>query len=455
MVVLDQLYVGIQKLKKEISDERKEDSLCRLLQIEQLAMDTEIDITELLKRIKEELSSENSDTERLADMAEKLDAAVKTVYLWQMHKEETYEEAMIENVFSTGYEKNVLIAYILYPFLFGNDSPGHTNQVEAKIMAQTFSDLGYNVDIVNTRYKGTVNINKYQVVLGYGDFFDKICLQRQGDCKKIYYLTEKSPYFSNLAELKRWRYFQQRNGFLPDFERQNFVLLNLRAMAGADAAICIGNESTLETYENMFTEIYGINVTGFSEYQYNRIRKAPDCNKNFLWYGGAGAIHKGLDLCIEAFRSMPDLNLYIVGKPSKGFYDFYKKDIEEAENIAYYGFLNKSSMEYEEVCRQCAFCICPSCSESQSTAVITAMFSGMIPIATKEAGIDLHLSGGIEIEEATVENIINIVRSASTIPETELYKKMQEVYSYTENNHSTKQYKKRLRSILENILNKG
>ena len=45
--------------------------------------------------------------------------------------------------------------------------------------------------------------------------------------------------------------------------------------------------------------------------------------KHFLWFGGGGAILKGLDLVVETFASLPHLQLSIIG-PSA-----YEKEFEE------------------------------------------------------------------------------------------------------------------------------
>ncbi len=78
-------------------------------------------------------------------------------YFLSIHDEATYNEVLLPNHFQTHHEKRALMIYILYPFLFPDAVPQHTNQVEARIMAKVLSDKGYDVDIINTQYTGRLD----------------------------------------------------------------------------------------------------------------------------------------------------------------------------------------------------------------------------------------------------------------------------------------------------------
>lgn len=375
------------------------------------------------------------------------------MYAMCIHGEDSYKEEIIENYYKTNYDKNALLIYIVHPFIFPDSIPAHTNQVEAVIMADVLCELGYNVDIINTKYIEEIDVGKYQLVLGYGKRFDEICVHSENEQLKVCYLTEASPYFANNAELKRLRAFEKRNNCWIGFERQSVNLLNLDILNKADAAICLGNDWTASTYEGMFKKIYKLNVSGFQDVVLPELHKEhATAMKNFLWYGGAGPIHKGLDLLIEAFRKLPDARLHIVGEVSSEFYRFYKNDIENAENILYYGFLNKESEEFRMVCETCGFCLNLSCSEGQSTAVVTTLFAGMIPVCTKETGIDAEVIGGFFVSEIENDEIIEKVRSLMELSEQEWKKRQEQIYNYAKENHTIDCYQKQLKGILEGMI---
>lgn len=458
---MDQIHVCFNLLKQELQNyyetdfavEEKQLCLQYLTEIKEYSLSLNLEITSLINNISELLYKDINITlyNNINLFLQKTEEIFSNIYMRTISSENSYNEVYIENYFNTNYEKTAILVYILRPFIFPNLPISHTNQVEAKIIAQTLSEKGFNVDLINTKYTGEINYKKYDFMIGEGLLFEKICNNKKEQAKAVYYLTRASGYFSNMAALKRLRYFEARNNYFPSFERFSSDLLDLPTLTKINTAICLGNEHTVSTYKEIFSNIYPLNVTGFSEFPLSEITKSNNA-KNFLWYGGAGAIHKGLDLCIEAFRLLPDLNLHIVGNISSEFYNFYKKDIEQGENIFYYGFLSKDSQEFQYICEECTFCLNPSCSEGQCTSVITTMFSGIIPVCTKESGIDVEKVGGYLIEDISIESLCILIRKLSNISIQELLEKQKQVSSYVINYHSKDYYHNCFSNILDDIL---
>ena len=395
--------------------------------------------------------------DQIGEILLKLQQNIKKLYLSYIHDEGSYRKVKLENYYGTSFSKNALIVYIVYPFLFQDITPGHTNQREVKILAQLLQKRGYNVDIINTKYEKEVEIEKYDFVIGSGKCFERICMNKRQNSLAVYYLTESSPYFSNIAELRRLKAFEKRNGKRVSFERQSHNFLDLEALSKADAAICIGNEQTVSTYDGMFQRIYPLRASGFEPAFVPEFGNSnfTGVRNNFMWYGGTGPVHKGLDLCIEAFRELPDLNLHIVGEVNREFYDFYKEDIEHGKNIYYYGFLAKDSEEFQNACMQCGFCLSPSCSEGQSTSVLTAMFAGMIPVCTLQTGISLDECSGVLISKLEVDEMIRLCRELSTMDITEINRRRQRAYEYVCRYHTLENYEQELGRLLDTIIGDG
>lgn len=452
-----QLCNWLQLERENWQEERELRLKCleNIIELRACAANSKIDVQEITQTLYNIMNEADLKqiSEPVAAMISQLKQNIQKMYLACIHDEGSYHKVKLENYYATEHTKNALIVYIVYPFLFPDSVPGHTNQVEAKKMAELLCELGYNVDLVNTRYDGTIDAEKYDLVIGTGTAFEQICREAREDTVTIYYLTESSPYFSNIAELQRLRAFEERNLVKMPFERQALHTMNLQTMANATAAICIGNERTMSTYHGMFEQIYSISASGFTgAFATAGIEKAANVEKNFLWYGGAGPIHKGLDICIEAFRELPGLNLYIVGDVHHSFYEFYRDDIENGQNIFYYGFLNKDSDEFQDVCGQCGFCLSPSCSEGQSTSVITTMFAGMISVCTPETGIDMEACGGIEIKSLDIKDIRTMLKTLANLPEAEVRTRREKVHQYVWENHTPEKYKAALEQILREIL---
>lgn len=363
---------------------------------------------------------------------------------------------ILKNVFHTHYAKNVLILYIAGPFYDINWT--HTNQQIAIGIAQTFKKKGYNVDIAQYKVKRNINFHKYDVVFGFGEQFDRL-LRRYKDytsTQTIAFLTGASAYFANLAELNRMVYFRDRNGISLKLRRQDHELdglMDLDALQHVTAAVCTGNEWTVGTWKNMIKNIYQITATGFNSVKLPDVnRKINEAKKNFLWFSGAGMLHKGLDICIEAFRETPNLNLYVAGTMDPDFYDFYEDDFQH-RNIHYCGFVDIKSDVYKELCSECLFCIFPSCSEGMATSVLTTMFSGMIPVVTKETGIDIQ-DWGIEIVEPNVEYITDLAKKLSNIEDNQLKNREVQAYEYAMKNHTLEKFCEDFGMILDKVLEK-
>lgn len=364
---------------------------------------------------------------------------------------------ILHNIYNTHYRKKCIILYIVNPFF--NSVKTHTNQQIAIVIAQILRNKGYNIDVVQYNTKRKLDLKKYDLVFGFGEQFDRFLVEneeyiREAKIITIGLLTGASPYYSNIAELSRLYYFKERNGEKLKLQRQvqsKDGLMNLQALQNLLTAICTGNDWTVQTWGKMIDKVYKITATGFETVKLQDInRDISKAKKNFLWFSGAGMLHKGLDLCIEAFRINPELHLYIAGVMDLDFKKFYKKDFEN-DNIHYCGFVDTGSNEYKQLCEKCLFSILPSCSEGVATSVLTTMFSGMIPVVTKEAGVDI-LEWGVEIEKASVEYIAELIKKLSLMPDGVLKCRETKAYRYAMENHTIEKFSNDFSKIVDTII---
>lgn len=361
---------------------------------------------------------------------------------------------IFKNVCHTRYNKKVLLLYIAAPFFNRNDT--HTNHQVSVAIAQVFQSKGYNVDVAQYSIKRKINCAKYDIVFGFGAQFDKLLREMPNDSKikTIAFLTGASAYYANVAELHRLAYFRKRNNATLKLRRQDHEsdgLMDLEALQNVTAAICTGNAWSVSTWKDMIKSIYHITATGFDSVKLSDINRDVDsAKKNFLWFSGAGMLHKGLDLCIEAFRGNRDLHLYIAGVKDPDFYEFYKGDFE-SENIHYCGFINVKSEKYRELCEKCLFCIFPSCSEGGATSVLTTMFSGMIPIVTETASVDIE-DWGILIKCLEIDYLASLIRETSGMNNEDLRIREKKAYRYAMENHSIEKFSTDFSKIIDLIL---
>lgn len=313
----------------------------------------------------------------------------------------------IINYYRRKYDKNILICYIVAPFCGGNKRVTHTNYLKSVSIAKIFDQHGYNVDIIDWNNPYRFNLDKYDVVFGFGNNFDR-AVEHKG-IYTIAFLTSASEYWSNTAELRRVREAEQRTGKRFKLRRNCTSLVDLSKAMDTDVAICQGNEWTVNTWKLLYSHIWRINGFGFSSMGVivrNDIEKAK---YNFCFFSGAGNVHKGLDICLEAFKNLPNCHLYIATKLDDDFREAYGTYLELG-NVHYVGFIDVESEAYKEICKNCLFSILLSCSEGQATSVLTNMNSGMIPVVTESCGIDVE-GIGVQIGDISVEGVTERIRA--------------------------------------------
>jgi glycosyltransferase involved in cell wall biosynthesis len=351
---------------------------------------------------------------------------------------------MILNIFGNNHKKNALISYITTPFIKAHGF--HTNHQESILIAQIFDYLGYNVYVVDYHTQEKIDYTGFSVVFGFGYPFENSF--EKSDILRIYYATGAHTWFQNIAEINRVR--SVNNRYNSNIQPKRLVANTWsKSTSLSDAIIVLGNAWTASTYRPYNDKsIYCLNTTFLAASDADRpVPQKP--SGNFLWFGSAGLIHKGLDLCLESFSLRPNMKLHICGQMEDDFYNVFLDHFKQP-NISFYGFVDVKSDLYANLVNQCMFSILPTCSEGQATSLITNMASGLIPITTKYSGFNVEEHGFL-ISELTVEAVNGAIDAAMMIDETSLYQRAQELKNYIHNAHSKEAYLSNIHNILKQI----
>jgi len=359
------------------------------------------------------------------------------------------------NVYKTNFSHNAIVCYMIRPFLIKNMPETAPNIRWATIICEEIGKLGYNIDVVEWNCILPVNTKKYDLAFGFGRQFDR-CLLSETIRYKIPFLTGASPYYSNVAEQNRNMSFAMRNCGARMFELRRQVaidggLMNLQALRHATIAFYIGNDWVKNTYKGMigdFAKLPNVACGSLSLTDINR--DLNSARKNYLWFGGIGMLHKGLDLCLEAFREAPRCNLYIAGPKDDDFFSFYQEDFK-SHNIFYLGFVDINSEYFRDICENCLFSIMPSCSEAGCSSVLTTMRMGMIPVVTRECGIAIN-DYGVCIEGSDVRSVIDIIEYTQSLSINELDTMQNKASDYVLQNHTHNNFKKEFEYQLTALL---
>lgn len=367
--------------------------------------------------------------------------------------ENKVRHGVIKNVEHTKYKNHMLMSYITNPFRSEYMNPQHVNIEQSIIIAKAFSKRGYNVDVIDFNNESLIDLKKYDIVFGFGNNFDRAAKEK--GIYTIAYLTGANPYWSNLAELKRLRSFEERTGKKIRLRRQAHNLLDMEAGIETNAAICTGNGWTKSTFEIVYPTIQLINNQGLGRNVYQKInRDINGARKRICYFAGSGNLHKGLDLVLEAMQKLEGYELYIAGGMDDDFCQVYG-DILAQENIHLLGKINVESEAYLDMCTQCLFSILPSCSEGQASSITTCMYSGLIPIVSLFCGIDIEEGvNGFLLEALTADAIVRAVEKVSDLENSKLEEISGNAWQHAMRFHSLEGFEKRFNEILEQLLGK-
>ena len=343
-----------------------------------------------------------------------------------------------------------LLSYIALPFLTRDGSRLHSNRREAVIIAQVIAALGYSVDVIDARSCYPVKFDRYDLLFGFGEPFVR-SFRRPFGGKRIWYATGAEQSFQAVAEAIRLRAFRERHG-LSLRPRRMPARFWTEAEAMSDGIVVVGNDWTASTYRLLNPRIATVLPTsnarwGAADIAHNWSRR----RSGFLWFGSAGAVHKGLDLCFDALSHLePEVRLHTCG-PIADEGDFFSAYGGSSPSRAtHHGFVDVAGEPLRSILSDCAFAILPSCSEGCATSVLACMHAGLIPIVTKEAGIDLEF--GITITEATPIGVANAMKEALRMSEEEWLRRSALVVKRVNERHTHEAFIKGFGAALAEVM---
>ncbi|NIT04304.1 hypothetical protein GTO10_05295 [Candidatus Saccharibacteria bacterium] len=347
---------------------------------------------------------------------------------------------------SGDFKGRVLFSYLAEPLLWKDSDPrfgGHTNKWKSWKIAKIFQGLGYAVDAIEW------TDHKFEPEKSYDVIFDiHANLQRltsfNARARKILYLTGSYVDYQNSAELERLKELKKRKGvrlvprrFIRDAGDYK------KSLALADYCLLAGNENTHKTFPKRYRgKIHPISNPG-SHLGWRKSRGAfVPVQREFLWFSGGGAVHKGLDLVLEVFSAKPYLVLNVVGPVDheQDFFDAYREELTRTTNIRYHGFLDPSSEEFREIVSRVFCFVAPSCSEGASSAVLTCLEIGIFPILSRDTGVSLPRGSGFFLRDLSIGEIGSLVDKAYQIPKDELTKRIDVVQNFVLKQHSKEKF---------------
>lgn len=360
-----------------------------------------------------------------------------------------YVDRMAKNPLKGSHERRALLSYIARPLRRRRAYTAHTNYNEVLAICEVLDELGYIVDVIHFQHIHPGTFRHYDLIIGFGAALEQALASKRANQAVVFYGTGMAPERQNTASIGRLlEAFSKTNIWMIDSCRLVQFCWPLQTSI-PDGMILLGNDVTRESYENFVSD--RIRLQNVSCHPAIREVKSISLSdesgggandSGFVWFGSAGALHKGLDLLIDVFSSRTDAILHICGPVAqeKSFWDYYEKIVSKNDNIYYHGFVDIKSNKFIEIVSSSKFVIHPSCAEGQPSSVVNLMATGLIPIVSQYSGINVpNVSICIEsLNETSVEKAVDVAQNLS---DEEFHVRRRTCMEWVRANHSIEAFK--------------
>ena len=345
---------------------------------------------------------------------------------------------------------HALLSYITLPFVTKDPHylDGHTNRWESRDMAAALLERGYAVDIIDWDNQTFKPKRHYDIFIDIGPTMERIAPLLGDHCLKVFHATGAHWLFQNHAEYTRLLQLKERRGFILSPQR---IVPPSRSVESADIVTILGNSFTHGTYEYAKKQLLPIPLSTTHTYDFPTRAKGSECR--FIWFGGSGLVHKGLDITLEAFAAMPEYELTVCGPISSEpeFRSVYHKELFESPNITVLDRIDPGGPEFKKLMQTHSALIHPSCSEGQSGAVVTCMHAGFVPILSRESGVDVDNFGTVLLTN-NVDTIRAAVQEHAARTSDDLLSRSRAAWEYARTHHTRETFSKSFRAILDTLL---
>jgi glycosyltransferase involved in cell wall biosynthesis len=325
---------------------------------------------------------------------------------------------------------------------------GHAHYWVTNFMVRSFLKRGYEVDIISWQNHTFKPRKKYNFFIDIHSNIERLAPLLDKDCIKIFHATGAHWLYQNSAEYMRCLGVLKRRG------KTIFPLRNMtptRSIENADQVIYFGSEFVRSTYLYAGKPMHATPIPSTHHYPSPEQKNFEAVRKHFVWFAGAGAVHKGLDLVLEAFASMPDYHLTIGGKwYEKDFADAYQHELNECSNITVHRYLDPDGDVFKKIAEESIATVFPSCSEGTAGSVIDCMQAGLIPIVSYEAGAHTG-TYGVTLKENTIEAIRTAVREVSALPVETLKKNAVAAWNYARTTHTPEAFATAFNTFIDSL----
>lgn len=293
----------------------------------------------------------------------------------------------------------------------------------ARTLYKELSTLG-EITYIDSKDYGSVREESFDLFIGISNNFQKI-LSSCTIKKSILFAVNMHPVERN----KRLATFMQKHS-IPEKALAGYEFITDQSYAdaaeSADHIICVGNITTYNSYIAHGIPRHKIKIINYG--MDNEVSVDISLTKThiprFLYCVSEIGLRKGFDIIADIFSTLhakgTEFHLDIIGKCTTPHYEQKLESIQKTlgAKMTFHGWIKSDSIEYKQVLNSNDFIIHPAIEEGQAGTVLEAISQGLIPIISKETGVDFSPLGFITPEIGGGLNT-SIIDYACALSETE------------------------------------
>ncbi len=344
-------------------------------------------------------------------------------------KKKAIHPTRIINLYQTTYNKNVLVSYITTPFTTANHFT-HQNYLTSHLIAESFSEIGYNVDIIDFFDTRPISYEKYSVIFGFGKALEQSFYFKDRSIPRIHFVTGAHHYLQNEMSLKSIKDFYQISGLWLANEANVLSDCNYYSIFNADFAIMLAHGHVYKDYQSRFEQkVYSLNNNILNAFSGFKTKDMNSRSKNFLFLSGAKLITKGLHILLEVAKIREDLNFFVVVPHINNELENYYSEILNNKNVFLHKGLRMDSEDMKNIVESCSYCVAPSYIDGLPGGIIEPMSAGLIPIVSKFCGFS-NEEFIFEMEDLSPNGLNDTINKLLTLDDT----------TYINHSNSAKEY---------------
>lgn len=352
--------------------------------------------------------------------------------------------------------KRALLVYLTKAFRVDEGDPAYYSHQafrQCRQIAALLGESGYVVDVADFDDEVLKTPYQYDFILSHNVNLPRVRALSRPGAVCVYLASGMNHRVYNERFGSRLERIREQRGCdicdcRPNDERMSFL-------REAQAVIGFGNEFTTGTWRQDFSgPVHAFDNYGFA-CPGEITRNEAEARLHFLYFGSQNQVIKGLHLLLEVFKECPDLHLHVAGlyESEKDFCQCYKHELFGTANIHPLGWVQVGSARWREIAGKCAFAVLPACSEGQSGSVVQCMYAGLIPIVTRETGVDVE-GFGFFAGDDSIQTLRDLIRQAARLPAAELKSRSVGTLAAARTRYSEDAFMARWREILHQVVSR-